>query len=69
MIYVKSILGGLTALLLSFVLFMVWLIRLAPKGGTAGFNPAHILVPRVLLVESAIFVAGFGVVWMLLRHK
>jgi hypothetical protein len=66
MIYVKSILGGLAALLLSFVFFIIWLSRLAPKGGTVGFTPSHLLLPRVVLIESAIFAPGFGIAWMLL---
>jgi hypothetical protein len=72
-IYVKSVLGGFIALLLTFVLVFIWISRwasrLAPKGGTVGFAPVHLLLPRALLVESAIFMAGFGVVWMLLRHR
>ena len=69
MIYVKSVLGGIAALLLTFVLFVIWISRLVPKGAAVGFTPAHLLLPRTVLIESAIFIAGFAVVWILLRPK
>lgn len=70
MIYVKSVVGGFAALLLAFVLFIVWIKHnLLPKGASFGFNPAHLLLPRMLILEVAIFLAGFVLVWFSLRHR
>jgi len=69
MIYVKSVLGGLAALLISFVLFIMWMSRLAPKGSQIGFDPALFVSPRILLIESAIFLAGFAIVWASMRFR
>ncbi|MBB5342466.1 hypothetical protein HDF10_000416 [Edaphobacter lichenicola] len=69
MIYVKSIFGGFAALLLSYVISIIWLSKLAPKHGTIGVTGVLLFSPRVLFVEIAIFIAGFLIVWLLMRQK
>lgn len=69
MIYLKSAIGGFVALVLAFVLFVVWIKRnLIPKGASFGFNPADLLTPKLLLLELGIFMLGFLLVWLPLRR-
>ncbi len=69
MIYVKSVIGGFAALVLAFVLFIVWIKHnLIPKGASFGFNPADLLLHKMLILELTIFLAGFVLVWLTLRH-
>ena len=65
----KSILGGFAALLLSYVIFVIWLSKLTPKHGAIGVTGLPLFSPRVLIAEVAIFIAGFLIVWLFMRQR
>lgn len=68
MIYVKSILGGLAALLSS-VAVVRWISKPTAKDGMIGNIGLPLFAPRVLFLEVLIFMVGFLIIWLLVRQK
>lgn len=70
MIYVKSVIGGFAALLLSYVVFVLWgFTKLSPKPGAIGYTPHYIFSSRIFFIEIVIFLAGFLTVWSIMRQR
>ena len=69
MIYVKSVLGGFAALVLSYVIFVIWFSTALAKSGTVGFTGIPLFSTRMLFIEIVIFMAGFLMVWFFMRQK
>jgi hypothetical protein len=67
MIYFKSIIGGLVALLLFFLCLIIWVRNKVPRDATVGFNPEHLFLPKTLTIATVIFIIGFAIVWVVSR--
>jgi hypothetical protein len=68
MIYLKSILAGLVAVVLLFVATVIYLwvsISEERGAGTIAFDPISVIRPGPVLIILAVFVAGF--LWELRR--
>jgi hypothetical protein len=63
---VKSLFGGVAALVLAYFAWVYALMRRFP-GGTISITLGVFLQPGMLLREFLIFAAGFVVVWRLCR--
>ena len=67
MTVVKSLFGGIAALVLAYFAWVYALMRRFP-GGMISISPGVLLQPGMLLRQLLIFAAGFLVVWIFVRR-